>query len=61
MCTLTSQDWNSDLSLYASGVKVLPSNVKMHNNYAMELKGIGSVEEARRHYKVSQYQIHLAM
>lgn len=52
MYVLISQDWSSDLSLYASGVKVLPTNVKMHNNYAMELKAIGRVEEARKHYKV---------
>ena len=49
---ISPQDWASDLSLYAAGVKVLPANVKMHNNYAMELKGIGHVEEARKHYKV---------
>lgn len=41
-------------------MKVLPSNVKMHNNYAMELKGIGRIEEARRHYKVGGYRTHLA-
>ena len=32
---------------------VIPSNVKLRNNYGMELKAIGHVEEARLHYKVS--------
>ena len=30
-----------------------PMNVKIRNNYGMELKAIGRVEEARRQYMVS--------
>ena len=34
-------------------MKVNPMNVKLRNNYGMELKAIGHVEEARRQYLVS--------
>ena len=46
------QDWSTDFRLYESGVKVLPQNVKMRNNYAMELKSIGLREQARKQYEV---------
>ena len=46
------QDWASDISLFESGVQVNPNNVKLHNNYAMELKSAGRVVEAREQYKV---------
>ena len=47
------QDWKSDFALFESGVKINPMNVKLRNNYGMELKAIGRVEEARRQYLVS--------
>ena len=46
------QDWSTDFLLFESGVKTLPQNVKMRNNYAMELKSRGLKEEARSQYKV---------
>ena len=48
------QDWASDLDLFRSGAVTNPNNVKMHNNYAMELKERGRFEEARHHYLVSR-------
>jgi len=47
------QDWASDISLFESGVEVNPNNVKLHNNYAMELKSAGRIEEAREQYKLA--------
>ena len=52
------QDWNSDFALFESGVKVNPMNVKIRNNYGMELKAVGRVEEARIQYLVSVYIIY---
>lgn len=46
------QDWQSDYSLFESGVAVMPSNVKLRNNYGMELKAVGRVAEAVAQYKV---------
>lgn len=46
------QDWESDLTLFESGVKVIPENVKIRNNYAMELKSAGRLDEARLQYQV---------
>lgn len=40
--------------MFESGVKVNYNNVKMHNNYAMELKSAGRFEEAQKHYLVRQ-------
>lgn len=48
----SSQDWNTDLKLFKSGVRVNPNNVKLRNNYGIELKAAGRVEEARRQYQV---------
>lgn len=48
----TLQDWASDIKLFESGVRVNPNNVKLHNNYGMELKATGRTQEARRQYKV---------
>ena len=31
---------------------MIPMNVKIRNNYAMELKGRGQIEEARKQYQV---------
>ena len=39
--------------LFESGVRVNPNNVKLLNNYAMELKSAGRLEESQRHYLVS--------
>ena len=47
-----TQDWETDFKLFESGVKVIPMNVKIRNNYAMELKGRGQTEEARKQYQV---------
>ena len=51
-CVFGNQDWESDLTLFESGVKVIPENVKIQNNYAMELKSAGRLEEAKLHYQV---------
>ena len=48
----TLQDWASDIKLFESGVRVNPNNVKLHNNYGMELKAAGRIQEARNQYKV---------
>lgn len=48
-----NKDWESDLALFESGVKVIPENVKIRNNYAMELKSAGRLEEAKFHYQRS--------
>ena len=47
------QDWATDFSLFESGVKTNPNNVKLRNNYAMELKSAGRITEARAQYEVS--------
>ena len=49
---MTLQDWATDLSLFESGTKVNYGNVKVRNNYGMELKAAGRIEEARAHYQV---------
>ncbi|XP_019850995.1 PREDICTED: transmembrane and TPR repeat-containing protein 1-like [Amphimedon queenslandica] len=46
-------DWHSDLSLFESGVRANPGNVKLHNNYAMELKSAGRFKEAEKYYKIA--------
>ena len=38
--------------MFESGVRVIPSNVKLRSNYGLELKERGRVEEARRQYEV---------
>ncbi|KAL5484578.1 hypothetical protein EMCRGX_G021103 [Ephydatia muelleri] len=48
-----NKDWESDLTLFESGVKVIPENVKIRNNYAMELKSAGRLDEARLQYQRS--------
>ena len=50
----STQDWATDLALFRSGTVTNPNNVKMHNNYAMELKERGRFDEARIHYLVSR-------
>ncbi|XP_065917922.1 protein O-mannosyl-transferase TMTC4-like [Dysidea avara] len=45
-----NQDWYSDITLYKSGILLNPRNVKMHNNYGLELKSSGRVREAEQHY-----------
>ena len=46
------QDWNTDLDLFISGVKVNPMNVKLRNNLGLELKAAGRLEEAQHQYLV---------
>ena len=53
------QDWASDIKLFESGVRVNPNNVKLHNNYAMELKAAGRIQEARNQYKVLIYNVYI--
>lgn len=50
------QDWASDFKLFESGVCVNPMNVKLRNNYGIELKAAGRVEEARYQYLVSYFK-----
>ena len=47
------------MKLFESGVRVNPANVKLHNNYAMELKAAGRIQEARNQYKVLTYSIYI--
>jgi len=47
------QDWYSDITLYKSGILLNPRNVKMYNNYGLELKSSGRVREAEQQYMVS--------
>ena len=49
----TIQDWASDLNLFKSGVTANPTNVKIRNNYGMELKAANQLDQAREQYKVS--------
>ena len=49
-----AQDWSSDLGLFESAVKVIPDNVKVRNNYGMELNSAGRVAEAKVQYQVRQ-------
>ena len=53
------QDWASDIKLFESGVRVNPNNVKLHNNYGMELKAAGRIQEARNQYKVLTYSVYI--
>ena len=46
------QDWATDFKLFESGVRVNPLNVKLRNNYGIELKTANRVEEAMYQYKV---------
>jgi tetratricopeptide (TPR) repeat protein len=48
-----NKDWSSDLLLFESGVKMNPNNVKMINNYAMELKSAARFEESQKYYKMA--------
>lgn len=48
-----NKDWETDFKLFESGVKVIPTNVKLRNNYGMELKEKSRIEEARRQYQAS--------
>ena len=49
-----AKDWKSDLSLFESGINVNPKNVKLQNNYAMELKSAEQLEKSKKHYLVRQ-------
>lgn len=46
-----NQDWASDLNLFKSGVTANPTNVKIRNNYGMELKAANQLDQAREQYK----------
>ena len=39
--------------MYESGVRMNPRNVKMYNNYGLELKAAGRINEAEKSYLVS--------
>lgn len=51
--TFFFQDWATDFALFESGVRVNPLNVKLRNNYGIELKSAGRVTEALHQYKVT--------
>ncbi|XP_065837876.1 protein O-mannosyl-transferase TMTC3-like [Oscarella lobularis] len=44
-------DWQTDINLYKSGVKINPTNVKMYSNYGLELKNRGEVATAKDLYQ----------
>ncbi|CAB3400234.1 unnamed protein product [Caenorhabditis bovis] len=45
-----SEDWKNELSLYASGLTVCPSNAKIHYNLAKVLGDNGKLREAEHEY-----------
>ena len=49
---VNNKDWANDFKLFESGVRVNPMNVKLRNNYGIELKAAGRVQEALHQYKV---------
>ena len=57
---LSVQDWTTDFNLFESGVKTNPSNVKLRNNYAMELKSANRITEARAQYEVRMMSANLS-
>eukprot|EP00055_Hartaetosiga_balthica_P018228 m.130881 g.130881 ORF g.130881 m.130881 type:complete len:637 (+) comp9473_c2_seq1:91-2001(+) len=53
MCSRTwirNTEWGNVISLYKSGLKVLPGNAKLHHNYATSL---GHTKEAEYHFRTS--------
>ncbi|VVC24336.1 Hypothetical protein CINCED_3A015339 [Cinara cedri] len=46
-----SKDWNNELNLFQSALKVCPMNAKVHYNLAKSLADIGKTEEAINCYK----------
>ncbi|RCN31717.1 tetratricopeptide repeat protein [Ancylostoma caninum] len=45
-----SEEWRSELDLYASGLKVCPQNAKIHYNLGKVLSRIGDVDAAEHNY-----------
>ncbi|KAL6730097.1 hypothetical protein Aduo_001093 [Ancylostoma duodenale] len=45
-----SEEWRSELDLYASGLRVCPQNAKIHYNLGKVLSKIGDVEAAEHNY-----------
>lgn len=46
-----SGEWNSELYLFQSALKVCPMNAKVHYNLAKSLADIGHTQEAINRYK----------
>lgn len=46
-----SEEWNSELKLFQSALKVCPMNAKVHYNLAKSLADIGHTQEAIDRYK----------
>ena len=46
-----SCEWTTELSLYSSGLKVCPSNAKIHYNLAKILADQGQIAEAEKEYR----------
>jgi len=46
-----SEEWNSELNLFQSALKVCPMNAKVHYNLAKSLADIGHTQEAIYRYK----------
>jgi Flp pilus assembly protein TadD len=46
-----NNDWETDISLYRSGVKMNPLNAKMYSNYGLELKNRGEQAKAKLVYE----------
>ncbi|XP_062508109.1 protein O-mannosyl-transferase TMTC1-like [Corticium candelabrum] len=46
-----NKDWKTDFSLYQSGIKINPLNVKMYSNYGLELKNKGEQAKAKHIYE----------
>ena len=46
-----NKDWETDINLYQSGVKMNPMNAKMYSNYGLELKNRGEHAKAKLVYE----------
>jgi len=46
-----SKEWNTELDLFRSALKVCPMNAKVHYNLAKSLADIGHIQEAIDRYK----------
>lgn len=46
-----NKDWETDIALYRSGVRMNPTNVKMYSNYGLELKNRGERAAAKSVYE----------
>lgn len=46
-----SEEWNSELDLFKSALKVCPMNAKVHYNLAKSLADIGHTKKAINRYK----------